>query len=200
MNTPVRQAGPGDVAAATALLVDALQQDPVAQWLVPDPSERPDVLHRLLAVEVDHAVETGHVYVTLDWSAIAVWRRHDLNADRWALSDYHLTTFAGRSTNRFAQLNAAVRRYGSAAPHHWLSWLAVHPDYGYHVAGDLLAQHHRVVDAVGHPAHGVVTTEAARDLLGEHRYHAGLPLELPGGPSLWPVTRASRPIRSSSSG
>ncbi|PSK67600.1 hypothetical protein B0E53_00410 [Micromonospora sp. MH33] len=199
MSTHVRQAGPTDVAAATALLVDALRRDPVAEWLVPDPKERPDVLHRLLAVEVDHAIETGNVYVTLDWSAIAVWRRHDLDAERWALGDYHLTTFAGRSANRFGQLHAAVRGYGSAAPHHWLSWLAVHPAYGWHIAGELLREHHQVVDAVGHPVYGVVTTAAARDLLCEHGYHAGLPIGLPGAPTLWPMTRAGRPIRNTNS-
>ncbi|MFF4893445.1 hypothetical protein [Micromonospora chersina] len=64
MTASVRRAAPADVPAVTALLVDALSRDPVAEWLVPDADRRADVLHRLLAVDVDHAIETGHVDVT----------------------------------------------------------------------------------------------------------------------------------------
>ncbi|WP_189195762.1 hypothetical protein [Micromonospora fulviviridis] len=87
MTTSVRRARPADVPDVTALLVDALSRDPVAEWLVPDADNRPDVLHRLLAVDVDHAIETGHVDVAGDWSAVAVWRRHDLDAQQWTLGD-----------------------------------------------------------------------------------------------------------------
>lgn len=199
MTTCVRRARPADVPAVTALLVDALSRDPVAEWLVPDADNRPDVLHRLLAVDVDHAIETGHVDVAGDWSAVAMWRRHDLNAQRWALGDYHLTTFAGRAAPRFGELNAALRTYRSDAPHHWLSWLAVQPGYGWPVADELLHQHHQVVDRTGHPVYAVVTTEGARDLLCQHGYRADLPLHLPNGPRLWPLTRAGRPTRISGS-
>ncbi|MEU9742222.1 hypothetical protein AB0E12_23865 [Micromonospora chersina] len=197
MNRSVRRARPADVPAVTALLVDAFSRDPVAEWLVPDADNRADVLHRLLAVDVDHAIETGHVDVTGDWSAVAVWRRHDLDAQRWALGDYHLTTFAGRAAPRLGELNAAVRSYRSDAPHHWLSWLAVQPGYGWPAADELLHQHHQTVDQTGHPVYAVVTTEGARDLLCQHSYRADLPLHLPSGPRLWPLTRAGRPTRSS---
>ncbi|MEU2167935.1 hypothetical protein ACH47V_25540 [Micromonospora chersina] len=198
MTASVRRARPADVPAVTALLVDALSRDPVAEWLVPDADHRADVLHRLLAVDVDHAIETGHVDVARDWSAVAVWRRHDLDAQQWALGDYHLTTFAGRAAPRFGKLNAAARSYRSDAPHHWLSWLAVQPGYGWPVADELLRQHHQVVDRTGHPVYAVVTTEGARDLLCQHGYRVDLPLHLPSGPRLWPLTRAGRPIRGSS--
>ncbi|MFI7331791.1 hypothetical protein [Micromonospora aurantiaca (nom. illeg.)] len=193
MTNRVRRAGPSDVPAVTALLVDGLSRDPVADWLVPDLAERPDVLHRLLAVEVDHAVEAGYVYVTVDWSAAAVWQRHDLNAERWALSDYHLTRFAGRAVPRFGELHALVRSYRSAAPHHWLSWMAVQPGYGWHVAGALLREHHQVVDQTGDPVYAVVSTLAARDLLATNGYRQDLPLHLPSGPRLWPLCRSARP-------
>ncbi|WP_433320257.1 hypothetical protein [Micromonospora chersina] len=122
---------------------------------------RPDVLHRLLAVDVDHAIETGHVDVTGDWSAVAVWRHHDLDTQQWTLGDYHLTTSAGQTAPRFDQLNAAVRSYRSDAPHHWLSWLAVQPGYAWPVVDELLHQHHHLVDQTGHPVYVVVTTEGA---------------------------------------
>ncbi|OKI49343.1 hypothetical protein [Micromonospora sp. CB01531] len=194
MATPSRRAVPADVAAVTALLVAALERDPVAEWLVPDPQERTTVLHRLLAVDVDHAIETGRVDVTLDWSAVALWRTHDLDADRWVLGDHHLTTFAGRAAPRFGELNAAVRSYRSDAPHHWLSWLAVQHGYGWPAADELLRRHHQMVDRTGLPVYAVVTNEGARDLLCQHGYRPDLPLHLPSGPRIWPLQRGARPV------
>jgi hypothetical protein len=190
---PSRQATPADLAAITALLVTALEPDPVAEWLVPDPQERTTTLHRLLAVDVDHAIDTGHVDVTLDWTAVTVWRTHNLHADRWVLGDHHLTTFAGRAAPRISELNTAIRSYRPDAPHHWLSWLAVQPGYPWPTADGLLHQHHQVVDRTGHPAYTVVTNESARDLLCQHGYRADLPLHLPSGPRLWPLHRSPHP-------
>ncbi|MFV2114209.1 GNAT family N-acetyltransferase [Micromonospora sp. LOL_025] len=196
LGTTIRPATPHDVAAITVLLASALDGDPVIQWLLPDPTERITVLHRLLAVDVDHAIETGTVDVTLNLSAVAVWRRHDPDAARWPLGDHHLTAFAGTAAHRLATLNSTIDSYRSWAPHHWLSWLAVHPAYQRQgLAGELLRRHHQVVDGTGWPVYTVITTEAARDMLRQQGYHAALPLNLPSGPKLWPLSRGARPAR-----
>jgi GNAT superfamily N-acetyltransferase len=196
LDTTIRQAKPHDVAAITVLLAAALDRDPVIEWLLPDPAERFIVLHRLLAVDIDHAVETGDVDVALNLSAVAVWRRHDPDSRRWPLEDHNLATFAGSAAPRLAALNSAIDSYRSPAPHHWLSWLAVHPSFrGRGLASELLRRHHQIVDDTGWPIYTVVTTEAARDLLRRQGYHAALPLNLPSGPKLWPLMRNARPIR-----
>ncbi|MFG1872089.1 GNAT family N-acetyltransferase [Micromonospora arborensis] len=172
-----------------------LHTDPVAEWLVPDPVQRPNVFHGLLAVEIDHAVERRDVDVLVDMSAVAVWRRYP-DDDGRLLTDYHLGTFTGRALPRFQQLISALGSYQPAAPHHWLAWLSVHPDLrrqGY--ARALLKRHHQVVDELGYPIRTVVSTEAARDFLSAHGYHHALPLHLPSGPTLWPLIRHGRPAR-----
>ncbi|MFG1886256.1 GNAT family N-acetyltransferase [Micromonospora sp. NPDC049051] len=196
LDTTIRQAKPSDVAAITVLLAATLDDDPVIQWLLPDPTERVTVLHRLLAVDVDHAIETGTVDVTLNLSAVAVWRRHDPDAPRWPLGDHHLTTFAGTAAHRLSQLNSAIDSYRSWAPHHWLSWLAVHPAYQRQgLARELLRRYHQVVDGTGWPIYTIVTTAAARNMFRQQGYHAALPLHLPSGPTLWPLNRRARPVR-----
>ncbi|MFI7650909.1 GNAT family N-acetyltransferase [Micromonospora sp. NPDC049460] len=196
LDTTIRAAKPHDVAAITVLLAGALDRDPVIEWLLPDPAERVIVLHRILAVDIDHALETGDVDVTLNLSAAAVWRRHDPDSRRWPLEEHHLTTFAGSAAPRLAALSSAIDSYRSSAPHHWLSWLAVHPSFrGHGLASELLRQHHQVVDDTGWPVYTVVTTEAARDMLREQGYRAALPLNLPSGPKLWPLMRNARPVR-----
>ncbi|TDB80922.1 GNAT family N-acetyltransferase [Micromonospora sp. KC721] len=197
LTAAVRPAQPGDVAAIAALLADAVAEDPVAEWLVPDPTERQTIFHGLLAMDVDHAVEWGNVDVLLDMTAVAVWRRHP-TTEAVPLSDYHLDTFTGRALPRFRQLHALIGSYRSDAPHHWLSWLYVTPDRRRRgTAARLLTHHHERVDQLGYPIYTVVTTEAARDFLDGQGYHPGLPLHLPSGPRLWPLVRNGRPARPS---
>ncbi|MEV6813223.1 GNAT family N-acetyltransferase [Micromonospora sp. NPDC051296] len=192
---PIRPARAGDVATIAALLTDATTTDPVAQWLVPDPAERQHTFHGLLAMEIDHAVEWGHVDVTLDMTAVAVWHRHPTPGAA-PLADYHLSTFTGRALPRFQQLHNLIRRYRTVAPHHWLAWLHVTPDARRHGIGRtmLAHHHHQRADQLGHPIDTIATTTTARDHLTRQGYHAGTPLRLPDGPQLWPLRRAGRPV------
>ncbi|WP_328414313.1 GNAT family N-acetyltransferase [Micromonospora sp. NBC_00389] len=195
MNTLlVRPGQPGDVAAVTALLAQGLADDPVAEWLVPDPAERQAVFQGLLAMEVDHSVEWGDVDLLPDMSGVAVWRRHPAD-DAPVLSDHHLGTFTRRALPRFQQLSALVGSYQSDAPHQWLAWLYVTRDRRRQgIGAKLLARHHEVVDQLGYPVDAVVTNQPARDFLQANGYLAGLPLHLPSGPRLWPLRRIARPV------
>ncbi|WKU05494.1 GNAT family N-acetyltransferase [Micromonospora sp. HUAS LYJ1] len=188
----VRPALPGDVAAIAALLAEAITDDPVATWLVPDPSERQAVFHGRLAMEVDHAVEWGHVDVTLDLTAAAVWRHHPAS-NAALLAERHMNTFTGHALPRFRQLHHVIDRYRSDAPHHWLSLYVTPHSRGQGIGSDLLAHHHRRIDQLTNPVDTVVTTEAARDFLRSHGYRPGLPLHLPNGPRLWPLTHNGHP-------
>ncbi|TCB95439.1 N-acetyltransferase [Micromonospora zingiberis] len=192
---PIRPAQASDVATIAALLTDAVATDPVAQWLVPDPTERQHVFHGLLAMEIDHAVEWGHVDVTLDMTAVAVWHHHPPVAGAAPLSDYHLSTFTGRALPRFQQLHTMLHQYRSRAPHHWLTRLHVIPEARHHGIGrTLLTHHHQRINQLGYPVDTVTTTSTVRDFLTRQGYHAGTPLHLHDGPQLWPLRRATRPL------
>ncbi|MGC4886641.1 GNAT family N-acetyltransferase [Micromonospora sp. DT227] len=190
----MRSVQPGDVAAVVALLTDGVMHDPVAEWLVPDPEQRRTVFTELLAMDVDHAVEWGTVDVLLDMTAVAIWRHYP---DDDLLSRRHLATITDTALPRFRHYDAMVNAYRSPAPHHWLAWLYVAPSHrGLGIAERLLARHHQVVDRLGIPIDVVVTTAHGRDFLHHHGYgyHARLPRQLPGGPKLWPLRRAGRPV------
>ncbi|MDG4796925.1 GNAT family N-acetyltransferase [Micromonospora sp. WMMD1082] len=196
--TPIRPAQAGDVAAITALLTDAVAKDPMGAWLVPDPAERRHVFHRLLAMEIDHAIEWGNVDVTLDMTAVAVWHHHP-RPPTAPLFDYHLYTSAGPALPRFQRLHTLIRRYRTAAPHHWLAWLHVTPNTRQQGTGQaLLEQHHQRVDQHGYPIDTIATNTPTRDYLTKHGYRAGTPLRT--RPHLWPLHRAGRPVPPTTAG
>ncbi|GGM66770.1 hypothetical protein GCM10011608_60120 [Micromonospora sonchi] len=182
------------MATIAAMLVRAAAADPVAAWLVPDPAERHDALHRLLAMEIDHAVEFGTVDVTLDMTAVAVWHHHPA-PEAAPLAGHYLGTFTGMAVPRYQRLHTLVRRYRSDAPHHWLAWLYVTPDArGHGIGRALLAHHHQHIDQIGYPVDTVVTTTTTRDYLTGQGYRATLPLHPLDGPPLWPLRRAGCPV------
>ncbi|WP_433530619.1 hypothetical protein ACQPYA_00215 [Micromonospora sp. CA-263727] len=81
-------------------------------------------------------------------------------------------------------------RHRTGAARHWLV-----PGARRHGIGRaLLANHHQHVDQIGHPIDTAVATITARNYLTGQGYHPGTPLRLHGGPRLWPLRRASRPI------
>lgn len=72
----------------------------------------------------------------------------------------------------------------------------MHPSLrGGGLTSELLRRHHQTLDDTGWPIYTVVTTEAASNMLCEQGYRAALPLNLPSGPKLRPLTRSARPVR-----
>ncbi|MFY1702995.1 GNAT family N-acetyltransferase [Micromonospora sp. WMMA1923] len=187
-------ARPDDVPTITMLLTAVALFDPVAEWLVPDRQQRRTVLHRLIGVQVDHAVARGDVTILGHMTAIAVWHPYP-HTTPWTTPHQHdLGPAAGRAAVRFQQLLQTVDSYRSAAAHDWLSWLWVRPTHrGRGLGRHLLDHRHHTVDQHTHPIDTVVTTTGARDALTACGYHPDTPLHLPGGPRLWPLRRNGRP-------
>ncbi|WP_428962943.1 GNAT family N-acetyltransferase [Micromonospora fluostatini] len=202
MTVPVvhhfRTALPGDVAVIAAMLTAAAVHDPLTRWLLPTdvtPRDRYHHLHPLLTADITHAVEHGGVDVLADVTGVAVWHHH--THPNTALPPRHrFGPDAGRAAVRYAQLQTTLDSYRSAAPHHWLTYLWIHPSQrGLGVGRQLLDHRHQIADEEGIPVDAVVTTTGLRDYLTACGYHPDLPLHLPAGPALWPLRRTGRPLR-----
>ncbi|MFY1700159.1 GNAT family N-acetyltransferase [Micromonospora sp. WMMA1923] len=187
-------ARPDDVPTITMLLAAVAMFDPVTEWLLPDLRQRRNVLQRLIAVQVDHAVERGDVTILGHMTAIAVWHPYP-ETRPWAAPTRHdLGAAAGRAAVRFQQLLQALDSYRPTTAHDWLSWLWVRPSHRSRGLGRHLLDHRHHADHRALPVDTVVTTTGARDTLTAYGYHPHTPLHLPSGPRLWPLHRDPPPV------
>src|SRR5699024_2840754 len=96
----------------------------------------------------------------------------------------------GEHVARFAALDVAFAEHHPSAPHQHQAFMAVHPRQQQRGRGSaLLADHHRQLDAAGVPAYLEAANLRAARLYGRRGYRILDRIDLPGGPSMWPVCR-----------
>src|SRR5919197_5613164 len=126
----------------------ALAFHPLAacRWLVPDEDERPRRLKGDFRIFVEYAFEHGHVEMTSDGSAAAVWVHHN-GSELPPPPDYdeRLIFVTGPHVRRFRILDELFdAHHPHDAAHHHLAFLAVHPDrQNQGLGSELMAQHHK---------------------------------------------------------
>ncbi|WKU03931.1 N-acetyltransferase [Micromonospora sp. HUAS LYJ1] len=172
------------------LVAESLSAGPVGGWLVPDVTERPEVLGRYARLLVSWGLEHGEVGTTGDRSVVAVWHRRlevPVSSAAWM---YDLHRVLGRHASRFALWHAYVDAVVPQVPHAYLAHLAARPG-GDEAARALLTAHHRVLDGEGLPAYAEVSGGRPREgLLAGLGYEPRSPILLePDGPALWRMWR-----------
>ncbi|WKU05629.1 N-acetyltransferase [Micromonospora sp. HUAS LYJ1] len=172
------------------LVAESLSAGPVGGWLVPDVTERPEVLGRYARLLVSWGLEHGEVDTTGDRSVVAVWHRRlevPVSSAAWM---YDLHRALGRHASRFALWQAYLDAVVPQVPHEHLAHLAVRPGRD-EAARALLAAHHRVLDGEGLPAYAEVAGGRPREsLLAGLGYEPRSPVLLePDGPALWRMWR-----------
>ncbi|MFD6757387.1 N-acetyltransferase [Micromonospora gifhornensis] len=200
MESGVRRATGDDAAVLSRVLADALLDQRLGAWLVPDAAERPAVLRRYARLVVAQGLAHGQVDTTDDHAAVAIWYSRPATPPASAVWMYNLHRLLGAHATRFGLLHAYVDAVHPHTAHHYLAHLAVAADRRQAAVGSaLLAGYHRSLDVVGLPAYAEVSTDRPRDgLLARLGYVPRSPILLePGGPVLWrmwrPPARAGRP-------
>jgi GNAT superfamily N-acetyltransferase len=185
-------ATPGQTEAVSELIAEAFLPLPPSEWLVADEAERRRRLEGLFLILVEHALVYGHIELTSDLSAAAVWFHNDHEVPPPADYDARLASAAGPHLSRFQAVDEMFDAHHPREPHHHLAMLAVRRDrQGDGIGSVLLAQHHRRLDAARVPAYLEASTARSRDLYLQHGYRLrGEPFHLPdGGPPFWPMWR-----------
>ncbi|MFY1585402.1 N-acetyltransferase [Micromonospora sp. WMMD734] len=190
MRVVVCRASEGDLDVLSPLVAESLSAGPVGGWLVPDATERSEVLGRYARLLLSWGLEHGQVDTTGDRSVVAVWRRRlevPVPSAAWM---YDLHRVLGPYASRFALWHAYLDAVVPHVPHAYLAHLATRPGHDDTVRA-LLTAHHRALDAEGLPAYAEVPGGRPREgLLAALGYEPRSPILLePGGPALWRMWR-----------
>lgn len=177
----------------SALIALAFHELPATRWLVPEEAERPRRLKGNFRIFVEYAFEHGHVEVTSDGSAAAVWLHHN-GSELPPPPDYdeRLIFVTGPHLKRFRILDALFdANHPHDVVHHHLAFLAVDPSqHNQGIGGRLMSEHHERLDEAGIGAYLEASSPEARRLYLRYGYRDhGDPFYLPDGPPFWPMWR-----------
>src|SRR5258706_6249234 len=151
----IRTARTGDIGAVAGVLAEAFLDGDLASWLVPDRFLRRSVYADYFLIFAAFFVTSGQVEATDDLDAVALW---------WAVGDeldlkipdyeVRLAKATGRALGRFTALDMTMHsHHPTKRPHHYLAFLAVHPDrQGDGLGTALLHNRPGRLDAEGMPA------------------------------------------------
>lgn len=187
----IRTATPADQQTVSDLLAEAFLHGDLADWLIPHLDTRARIYPHYFALHVEHALTHGQVEITADATAVAIWYPIDAGPLP-ELPDYpqRLADITGRFHPRFTDLEQTMHdHHPYDQPHHYLAFLAVHPDQQRHGLGSALLEHHARLDSTGTAAHLEATGPRNRRLYARHGYLPQPAFSLPDGPSLYPMRR-----------
>ena len=188
----VREARIFEVGAVTAVLAEAFLDGDLADWLVPHRERRRAVYADYFLIWAEFFLIHGQVDTTEDLDAVALWWPvgNKLVMD---IPDYdeRLAKATGDALDRFVSLDMTMDlHHPMDKPHHYLAFLAVHPDrQGEGLGSALLAHHLGQLDADGVPAYLEATGTRNRMLYVRHGYKLLMPVTIPDGPDLYPMWR-----------
>ncbi|MEU0166744.1 GNAT family N-acetyltransferase [Streptomyces iakyrus] len=201
MGVAIRTAGEGDRELIVRLLDEAFQDDPVSGWVFPDAEDRRAKHPRLMAAFTDIVLAAGRIDVTEDGSACALWlsmpadEDHDDAEDEGPAQVREAVDPDNERVESIGRLMAAVHPTGRA--HEYLWMIGVAPGRQGEGLGTALIE--AVLDRCdreGLPAYLEASNARSRHLYERLGFEpAGPALDLPDGPSMWPMWREPRPHR-----
>jgi ribosomal protein S18 acetylase RimI-like enzyme len=198
-STTIGKATPDDLDAVRYVLVEAFLHGDLGPWLVPHVDTRHRIYWPYFAMLAEHALQYGLVEMTDDAQAVAVWYPI-AGGHQPVIADYdtRLKAVTGTFVSRFTELDRAMHEHHPREQwHHYLAFLAVHPDHQRRGLGSaLLSHHHAALDEAGTPAFVEATGTRNRHLYTRHGYLPRPAYRLsPGGPRLYPMWRPAAPHR-----
>ncbi|MFG1872088.1 GNAT family N-acetyltransferase [Micromonospora arborensis] len=189
----IRLAKPNDAGPLVGVLAEAFMDGPVADWLIPDRSDRRLAYYRYFELVLKDGLEHGHVDTTADLSAVAIWYpRSNPPEPNSAQHQEALERATGTYAPKFALLEEMFEAYHPRVAHHYLAYVAVDPKQQRRGLGtQLLSGYHQQLDALSMPAYLEATNARNCQLYQRLGYLPGPSMYLPSdGPHIWRMWRA----------
>ena len=189
---PRRTAGQ-DLPILVETLIAAFVDDPVMTWCIPDHDRRPEILRAFLEITVDVNQPYGELYITDPVPvAGAVWvpsgcqpeGEHAEQLAAWYLE------VVEENAERFLAAVELMDECHPQQPHDYLFFLGTRPGWQSRGLGSALLR--EVLDRCdrdGRPAYLEATSEENRRLYLRHGFVVSGEINLPDGPTMWPMWR-----------
>ena len=196
----VREATTADLGSVPDALAAAFHDDPVMLHILRRPAKRARQMRTLFRGEARRALDKGRVLTTdgrpgTPAGGGSVW----VAPDKWRLGGIELLGQVpvllsfGRDTKRSLQVLSHMERVHPKEPHWYLAILGTRPEaQGKGVGSALLQPVLDDCDAQGLPAYLESSKEANIPFYRRHGFEVTGLIEVPGGPSLWPMWRDPR--------
>lgn len=180
------------------LLDEAFQDDPVSGWVFPDEEYRRRRHGALMNAFLDLALSLGHVDITQDGSAVALWWSVPAGEDEGGEEGPARLRAAVDPDN--VRIEEIGRLTGEAhptdRPHQYLHMIGVSPErQGEGLGSALIQAVLERCDQEGLHAYLEASNSRSRALYERLGFHfTGHAVVLPDGPRLWPMWREPRPF------
>jgi ribosomal protein S18 acetylase RimI-like enzyme len=192
----VRKATPADIPALAGALSRAFHDDPVMEWLFPNPGKRPRWTRSFFEVRLRQLIRQEEIWATGDSAGAALWAQ----PDRWKLSAGETATMlmrisrgVGRRTFRGLRGLSLIEERHPHEPHWYLAVLGVEPSaQGGGLGSALLEPVLGACDADGVPAYLESSKERNIDFYGRHGFRVTEEVRMPKGPPIWLMWRDPR--------
>jgi GNAT superfamily N-acetyltransferase len=190
----VRNANTADVPALTQMLVRAYMDDPVATWICRSSQVRERVLGTIYAARLRETLAHEAVWTNAARSSVAVWappgRDIGMRPSVALLRCFLSPSLAARVPVLAVGFNR-MRRAHPRAPAHWyLSLLATDPDERGRGLGAAMLQ--PVLERCDTDGVGIYLESSKQrnlDFYARFGFYTRGELQLPSGPTLWPMWR-----------
>lgn len=193
MGIRVQQAGQDDRELVVSVLEEAFHHDPVSSWVFPDEAHRRAVHGKFLGVFADITLAEGRIDVAEDGAAVALWLPVPAGAPEEEDPTPALMRQTADPDNERCEL--VGRLTGKVHPHDrahsYLLMIGVSPQrQGEGVGAELIRAELDRCDRDGVPAYLEASSARSRTLYERLGFRfLGSAVELPGGPSMWPMWR-----------
>ncbi len=195
-DTTIVRAGPADIDVLSQVIADAFFPLAPCRWLIPDGAARREILPGFFRMYAEHALADGVVYTTAGRTAAALWVPTGPEGPAQPGGyDERLAEVAGQWAEQFVTFDQELDAHHlTGVPHCHLAILAVRPDVqGRGTGTALLDAYHAILDGEGTVAFLEASDERSRGIYLRHGYaDYGSPIELPGGPFMYPMVRHPR--------
>ena len=193
----VRHAVPDDRDRVAATITAAFWDDPVTEWLLPDPEQRRAAAHRLFELYAAAYLRHDDTYRTADGQGVALWLapgRELLTPDQGEDFGAAVEEILGAGAYRAFMMEEAFAAHHPDEPVYYLQILATVPEaQGRGIGSALLREVLDRADREHMPSSLDATTPRSRALYERHGYVARGEFTLPeDGPTLWPMWRDPR--------